>query len=154
MRYGDKQFDVQYGSGLSPKQMIDAVQGVRKSFKASLANPVSSRVDDQNLVVDVVMSKSRYKKGSEGKIQIVLRPKAGKTTGATRVSTSTDKSVTSSKEGKVFEAALKKNESFSLPLKIAKTATSGAHKVELTIVYQGKSGKAHSIKIVVSVQVD
>lgn len=144
MRFKDKQFDVEFVPDVSPKAMINAVQGVRKSFKASLARPISAKLDNADFTIVATTDRSSYKKGSKGKIRVLLSPKNGAKD--VTLSASADDTLSLGKNEKKLRGKLKKNESVVLPFKLTKKASAGLHKVTVEVRYQG-----HTIKVVVPV---
>ena len=144
MRYKDKQFDVEFAPDVSRKTLIDAIQGVRKSFKASLARPISVKASQSNLTIEASTDKNSYKNGSSGKIRILLHPKSD-AKGVTLTATA-DSAVSMSKKEKKLTGKLKKNESVVLPFKLTNKASPGLHKVTVVVRYQGQI-----IKVVVPV---
>lgn len=156
MRFGDKQFDVHFNGKVLPKQMIDAVKRVKKSYKVFLAKPVDVKVESAKLDIHATSNQVSYKKGAKGKIQIILNPKAGQTIGgkglkATKVVLSGDDAISLSKTSKELQGKLKGKESIVLPIAIKKKASKGVHNVTVTVHYEAKGGGSYTSKFVVPV---
>lgn len=82
-RFRAKKFDITFALGVTPREMVRAVQQAG-SYKAKLAGAAQYSVRDKDLTLIAMTDKESYKAGASGKLRLKVKAKKGaKVTGVT-----------------------------------------------------------------------